>query len=226
MVLRILSSFRVNFLLWVVGSSLPALQGCTTFPKETLDRRAGAQVDDQVIESRAATHLRDGIRNGKRFTSYNRYVLLTEEVPNSSAKSRIAETIMGIENVQGVWSVIVITDNNCITTQIDDSLVASRVRARLDKANPLVANHARIVVDIGMVFFFGIVSIQEAQEAIQVARTTDGVRYVANVMKIFSDAKIQRIEAALRPSAPVATDCNCTVPTRTTSAAPSVRETG
>jgi osmotically-inducible protein OsmY len=218
--LRVLSFFRVVFLPWIAGLVLFALQGCATSPEGIPDRRAGAQADDQVIETRAAAHLRDEIGNGNRLsaTSYNRHVLLTGEAPDASVRSRIAETIMGIENVQGVWNEIVIADSNSVAAPIDDSFIASSVKAHLDQASPLVANHVKVVVDAGTVFLLGIVNAQEAQEVIQIARTVDGVRYVVNVMQIVSDAEIQRIEgASILPPPPVAADCDC--------AAPALRET-
>jgi osmotically-inducible protein OsmY len=227
MKLQVLFSFRINFLRWIAGFSLLVLHGCATLPEEALDRRASAQADDKVIESRAAMRLRNEIGNGNRLTatSYNRHVLLTGEVSDGSARSRIAEAIMDIESVQGVWNEITIADNNSIAAQTNDSLVASKVRARLDKAIPLVASHVRVVVDAGTVFLLGIVTAQEAQEVVQIARTTDEARYVVNVMQVVSGAEIQRIEAALRPP-PITTDCNCTVPApRTTGSAPTTRET-
>jgi osmotically-inducible protein OsmY len=225
---RVLSSFRIAFLPWIAGLALLALQGCVTSPEEIPDRRAGAQADDQTIETRAAAYLREEIGNGSRLsaTSYNRHVLLTGEALDALVRNRIAETIMTIENVQGVWNEIVLEDNNSIAAQIDDSLIASSVKTHLDQISPLVAHHVKIVVDAGTVFLLGIVNAQEAQEAIQIARTTDGVRYVVNVMQQVSDAEIQRIEGAPTPPAPVATDdCNCVAPARTTSPAPARRET-
>jgi len=211
-----------SFLFCVGGLILFALQGCTTLTEKPLDRRLEARADDAAIEFTAITRLHNDIRSGSRlaFTSYNRRVLITGEVPDSATKVRIANTVAGIENVQGIWNEATITDNNSIKEPIDDSLVASRVRANLVKADPVVASHVKVVVDAGTVFLLGIVNDQEAWDAIQAVRTTTGVRYVVNTMQVVSDAEIQRIEAALRPMAPVIT---CTVPTPSQS--PMIRET-
>ncbi|MDR2786813.1 MAG: hypothetical protein LBD06_00360 [Candidatus Accumulibacter sp.] len=64
-------------------------------------------------------------------------MLLTGEALDASVRSRIAEAIMGIENVQGDWNGIIIAEE----AQIDDSFIASRVEARLDEARPPVASH-------------------------------------------------------------------------------------
>jgi hypothetical protein len=78
---------------------------------------------------------------------------------------------------------------------------------------PSVADNVKIVSEAGVAFLLGIVNSREAQETIQSARTTDGVRYVVNVMQILSDEEIERIDAALRPPVPVvATPCSCTEP--------------
>ncbi|MDR2625647.1 MAG: BON domain-containing protein [Zoogloeaceae bacterium] len=209
---------------WILG--LLALHGCSSLPGEPLDRRLDAQADDQMIETVSAVRLRDEVKYGNRLvvTSYNRYALLTGEVPDSATRARIANTVIGIENVQGVWNELTIADTNSIPVKVDDTLVTSRVRARLAKDAPLVAKHVKVVVDAGTVFLLGIVSAQEAREAIQIARATEGARYVVNVLQVVSDAEIQRIEIASKPPPPVANDCSCAAPVQT-KPAPLIRGT-
>jgi len=213
-----------SFLLCVVGLVLLALQGCTTLPEKPMDRRLEAQADDKLIESKAKIRLQNEIRQGSRltFTSYNRLVLITGEVSDSTTRTNIANAVAGIENVQGVWNEVTITDNNSIKEPIDDPMIASKVRAGLAAASPSIAFHVRVVVDAGTVFLLGIVNAQEARDAIQVARTTHGVRYVVNTMQVVSDAEIQRIEVAQKPMAPVMT---CTVEPAQPSSSPAIRET-
>jgi len=223
---QFLASSRSALLALIAGVALAILQGCSSFPEKALDRRAGAQADDQTIEARALSRLSNETGSGNRLmvTSFNRYALLTGEVPDTATRSRIAELVQGIEGVQGVWNELTIWDSNSIAVEIDDPLVVSRVKAHLKEAGPQVVDHVRVISDAGTVFLLGIVNAQEAQEAIQIARTTDGVRYVVNVMQILSDAEIQRIEAALRPPVPVTNNCNCAEQVRTNST-PVVRET-
>jgi len=212
-----------NFLFSVAGLAILGLQGCATIPENAVDRRSEALADDRTIESKATARLHDEIRQGYRlkFTSYNRHVLITGEAPDSETRTRIAEVVMKIEDVRGVWNEVTIIDNNSAKELTNDPLVASRVRANLVATNPFVAHHVRVVVDSGTVFLLGIVNPQEAWEAIQIARTTSGVRYVVNTLQVVSDAEIQLIEAEHMPLAPVTTCTESAHP----STLPAVRET-
>ena len=50
-----------------------------------------------------------------------------------------------------------------------------------------------MVTENGIVYLMGIVTDREAKVAVAVARTTEGVRKVVNVMQVMSDAEISRL---------------------------------
>ncbi|MDV7394639.1 BON domain-containing protein, partial [Arthrospira platensis SPKY1] len=69
------------------------------------DRRtSGAQLEDQGIELRASSRLREDVGSRVRVnvTSYNRRVLLTGEVPNERDKALVAEIVGKVDNVTEV----------------------------------------------------------------------------------------------------------------------------
>ena len=90
----------------LIGATvLPALQGCfpvvaagvTSGVMATVDRRSlGTQTEDESIEWKAGAQVGEklGDKAHLNFTSYNRKVLMTGEVPNEEAKSE-AERIVG-----------------------------------------------------------------------------------------------------------------------------------
>src|SRR3954464_12622597 len=70
-----------------------------------VDRRtSGAQLEDEGIELRGSSRLRDafGDRVHINVTSYNRQVLLTGEVPTAQDKERAEQTIARVENVRAI----------------------------------------------------------------------------------------------------------------------------
>ena len=192
--------------------ALPALQGCfgvavagaTVGALAVSDRRSiGVQTDDEAIELKAANRLSKEIRDRSHvnFTSYNRRVLLTGEVPDEATKARVAEETSRIENVQGVWNELVVGANSSLSTRSNDAYVTSKVKARFIDANQFGAHHVKVVTEAGTVFLLGIVSEREAKAAVQVARTTSGVRRVVNVMQVINDAEVRRIDASIANSA-------------------------
>ncbi|MDR1889105.1 MAG: BON domain-containing protein [Zoogloeaceae bacterium] len=195
-----------------LAAALPALQGCfgialvgaTTGVLAVADRRSiGAQTDDQAIELKAAARLSKSLKEVSHvnFTSYNRRVLITGEAPNETVKAQIAEEAIRIENVQGVLNEMVIAGNSSFASRSNDSYITSKVKARFIDADRFSANHVKVVTEAGVVFLLGIVNSREAQEAVQIARTTSGVQKVVNVLHVESDAEIKRIENSLANSA-------------------------
>ena len=94
----------------LIGATvLPALQGCftvvaagvTSGVMATVDRRSiGTQTEDETIEWKANAQVSEklGDKAHLNFTSYNRKVLITGEVPNEDAKGE-AERIVVTKSV-------------------------------------------------------------------------------------------------------------------------------
>jgi osmotically-inducible protein OsmY len=192
--------------------ALPALQGCfgvalvgvTGGVIAAVDRRSiGAQTDDTAIELKAATRLSSELKEVSHvnFTSYNRRVLVTGEVPNETVKARITEEVLRIENVQGVLNEVVISGKSTLASRSNDAFVSSKVKARFIDADKFTVSHVKVVTEAGAVFLLGIVNAREAADAVQIARTTQGVLKVVNALVIESDEEIRRIESSIANSA-------------------------
>jgi len=68
------------------------------------------------------------------------------------------------------------------------------VKARFIDAQRFSANHVKVVTESGVAYLLGLVTEREAKAAIDVARTTAGVRKVVNVMEVISDAQARDLD--------------------------------
>ena len=153
------------------------------------DRRTtGAQVDDEGIELRASNHIgsRWGDKVHVNVTSYNRTVLLTGEVPDGTVKSEIGRLVLGLPNVRGAINELQIAGISSLPSRTNDAYITSKVKARFLDANRFNPIHVKVVTEAGVVYLLGIVTEQEAADAVEIARTTSGVR---KVIKIFEYCK-------------------------------------
>lgn len=196
----------------LIGATvLPALQGClpvvaagvTSGVMATVDRRSlGVQTDDETIEWKANAQVGEklGDKAHLNFTSYNRKVLMTGEVPNEEARSEAERIVSGLPNVQGVYNELVVGPASSYTNRSNDSFVTSKIKSRsvdAGKFNPL---HVKVVTEAGSAFLLGIVTQAEADAAINVARTTSGVKKVINLMEIISPAKARELDVVQKSS--------------------------
>jgi osmotically-inducible protein OsmY len=184
-------------LLLATAATLSLLQGCmemmmvsTGVAVATVeDRRAtGAQLEDRGIELRAANRIDDrlGERVHVNVTSFNRYVLLTGEVPDEATRTEVDTLARGVPNVLGVSNDLHVAGKSSTTSRTNDTLITTKVKTRFADANRFNVFHVKVVTEAAVVYLLGMVTEQEAADAVEIARTTAGVR---KVVKMFEYCK-------------------------------------
>lgn len=187
-------------------TALPALQGCVPAAIATgaavsvmslQDRRStGTQADDQTTEWKASLRIPEQYKSFSHvnFTSYNRRLLITGEVPSAEAKAAIENEVRMIEGLREVYNELGIGPVSSLGSRSNDSYIDSKVKARLVDSNQLSANHIKVVTERAIVHLMGIVNEREAKVAVAIARTTAGVTKVVNLMEVVDDAETRRID--------------------------------
>ena len=169
------------------------------------DRRtSGAQLEDEGIELRGASRLRDtfGDRAHINITSYNRQVLLTGEVPTDAARQQAEQLISRVENVRTIVNELVVSGNTTLVQRSSDVLVTGKVKASLVDAKDLYAGAFKVVTERGTVFLMGRVTQREADRATAITRQIDGVQRVVRIFEVIGDDEMRRIQTQLAPTAP------------------------
>jgi osmotically-inducible protein OsmY len=162
----------------------------------TLDRRtSGAQLDDETIELRGASRLREalGERVHININSFNRQVLLTGEVPNEAAKQTAEQVVSRVDNVRGVVNELAVMGSTTLTQRSSDTLVTATVRASLVDANDLYVSAFEVVTERGTVYLMGRVTQREADRATQMVRTIAGVQRVVRMFETISEEELARL---------------------------------
>jgi len=184
---------------------LPMLQGCVPViiggaaagVMSAHDRRStGTQADDETTEWKASNHVPDQYKTFSHvnFTSYNRRVLITGEVPSEEAKSVIEAETRKLDGVREVYNELGIGPVSSLGSRSTDSYIDSKVKARLVDSNQISANHIKVVTERAIVHLMGIVNAREAKVAVDVARTTSGVTKVVNVLEVVGDDDTRRLD--------------------------------
>ncbi|MEZ5646347.1 MAG: BON domain-containing protein [Burkholderiaceae bacterium] len=161
------------------------------------DRRtSGAQLEDQGIELRAGSRLRDevGSRVRVNVTSYNRRVLLTGEVGNERDKALVAEIVGKVENVNEVLNELAIVNSPSLRERAADAVITGRIKASIVDVKQLPVNAFKIVTERSTVYLMGRVTQREADQVTQIARTTQGVQRVVRIMEIISEEELGRLQ--------------------------------
>ena len=183
-----------SLLLAVVLGTTFALSGCAPIVVAgaaagaalvVSDRRsAGAQVDDQAIETKAIADANSqwGDRIHINVTSFNGVVLLTGEAPNATTRDAIAAMVGRIDRVRSVQNEMVIAPNTPMSSRTNDTYITSKVKTRFVEENRFPANRVKVVTERQVVYLMGLVRREEGDAAAQIAATTSGV---VRVVKLF-----------------------------------------
>jgi len=150
------------------------------------DRRtAGTLVEDEGIELRATNRVseRFGDRVHVNVTSYNRSVLVTGEVPDANTKAEIGKIVQGVPSVRSLTNDLQVAGGASLSSRAGDASITGKVKARFLDSGRFSAVHVKVITEASVVYLLGIVTQSEANEAVELARTTGGVRKVVKVFE-------------------------------------------
>jgi osmotically-inducible protein OsmY len=172
-----------------------------------IDRRtSGAQLEDEGIELRAMSRLRDNIGSRARVsaTSYNRQVLLTGEVLNEQDKKLVEQVVTRVENVTGVVNALDIINSPTLVQRSSDVLITGQVKALLIDSRDIYANAFKVVTERGTVYLMGRVTQREADRATEIVRGARGVQKVVRLLEIISEDELRSLmPGSAKPATPV-----------------------
>ena len=171
-----------------------------------IDRRtSGAQLEDEGIELKAMSRLRDSIGSRARVsvTSYNRQVLLTGEVLNEQDKKLVEQVVTRVENVTGVVNALDIINSPTLVQRSSDVLITGQVKALLIDSRDIYANAFKVVTERSTVYLMGRVTQREADRATEIVRGARGVQKVVRILEIISEDELRSLmPGAAKPAAP------------------------
>jgi osmotically-inducible protein OsmY len=153
------------------------------------DRRtSGTMIDDDSIETRISRSVREryGENTHVNVTSFNRSVLLTGEVPEDARRAEIEKLAQGSGNVRNITNELQVGAPSSLGARTNDSYITTKVKGRILDSNKVNPIHVKVVTEAGVVYLMGIVTEQEAADAVDVARNTGGV---VKVVRIFDLCK-------------------------------------
>jgi len=190
---------------WLAAGTMAAamllLQGCAetviavgagAAVLSATDRRStGAQVDDEGIELRVTNRIDDrfGGKVHVNVTSFNYAVLLTGEVPDANTRAEVEKIARGAPGVRNVYNETQVAGVSSFGARTNDSYLTSKVKARFLDIGHFNPNHVKVVTEASVVYLMGIVTEKEAADAVQIARTTDGVRKVVKIFEFCTPDK-------------------------------------
>jgi osmotically-inducible protein OsmY len=182
-------SLLLVFTVPLLSACVPVLIGAatvTTISVATDRRTVGRNLDDNTLElALRKDFLLDDKLDGSNVsvTAINGIVLLTGEVA-TDAQRRHAENIAK-SHVQtlSVVNELQLAGSTSITSRTNDTLITSKVKAKLLAADDVQANAVKVVTEGGKVYLLGLVTRSEAEAAVRETREVGGVTHIVKVFE-------------------------------------------
>lgn len=151
------------------------------------DRRtSGIYIEDQAIELKARRMIIDNIGSANinvSVTSFNLNVLLTGEAISEEIRAKAERAALSVENVKSVTNELAISEKSGLGTSASDTFITSKVKGNMVKDKRFPANYVKVVTENSIVYLMGMVTREEAEAAVEIARSVSGVEKVVKVFE-------------------------------------------
>ena len=145
-------------------------------------RTTGTVIEDQSIELKALKAFADNKEISDKahlsVTSYDTVVLVTGETPDETLRRQAIDIVKNIPKVTHVHDEVTIAAPSSLMSRSSDSLITSKVKARLLADKNVKGLSIKVVTDKGVVYLMGIINREQARMATEIARETGGVQKV------------------------------------------------
>lgn len=115
-------------------------------------------------------------------TVFNQVVLLTGQTNNSEERQQAESIAKGVEGVTRVYNQIRVGGSSSSLTSASDSWITTKIKTQMLATQDLQSGTIKVVTDNGTVYLMGVVSKDQADMAVDIARQVSGVQ---KVVKIF-----------------------------------------
>lgn len=146
------------------------------------------------IENTLATRYSGAAR--VNVTVFNKKVLLTGEVKDTSLRQQIEQYVRGLSNAREVVNELEVVSSPSFAAQSQDAFVTSKVKTMLMTAEGVPSNSTKVTTERGVVYLMGLVTRPEGDRATETARNVGGVSKVVKVFDYIDETERARLDAA------------------------------
>lgn len=160
------------------------LGGCASDPGK---RTVGVVIDDEGIEWTVKGEIRNsdpGFQGSHLVVvSFNRVVLLAGQVATEALREKAAEVTQGLRSVRKVHNELTVGGPISLMARTNDSWLTTKVKSRLIVSDEAYGTKTKVVTENGVVFLMGLLTREQADNAVKVASQVYGVQKIVKVFE-------------------------------------------
>lgn len=168
--------------IFVVGAAAGAAAVSAVYDHRKLEKIAQDQQTTNAIIEKINANVFLHNRSHIEVTTFNEVVLLTGEVSSQSARQQAEDAAKSVPNVTQVYNQLTIKGSTSSLTRASDSWITAKIKSQMLANKELKSGMIKVVTENGSVYLMGLVTHEQADLAVNIARQVTGVQ---KVMKIF-----------------------------------------
>ncbi len=186
-IFRLALIISMSFMLSACASVISTTTGNSGLQENTGTRSAGARIDDSSIETRIKVNLSaadERFRDANvSVNSFNATVLLTGQVPNQALKDLATQVATASSSrIRTVHNELEVTGNASFLSRSNDVWLATRIKTLMLVDGDIEGLRTKVITENGVVYLMGLLTQEEANQAVQLVSNTRGV---AKVVRAF-----------------------------------------
>lgn len=168
--------------IFVVGAAAGAAAIAVVYDHRTIQKTMEdtSLTNKIVYKIRAIPSMRD--ESHIEVTVFNHVVLLTGETPKAIWRQQIEEAAKTTPGVGRVYNQITIQGPTSSLTRTSDAWITTKIKSEMLATEDLKSTSIKVVTENGVVYLMGVVSRNQADMAVDIARKSSGAQ---KVVKIF-----------------------------------------
>ena len=174
----------------LIAGCVPLLVGTATVTAIDLysERRTfGRNVDDNALELKLRKDFLTDEKLGSgvhiSVTIINGIVLLTGEVNSDEQRQHAAKLPKQYAETREVVNELELSGTTNLTSRANDSYITGKVKSKLLRADDVPSTNIKVITERGKVYLLGLVTRKEADAAVKVTQTVNGVTHIVKVFE-------------------------------------------
>lgn len=160
------------------------LAGCVSDPSK---RTPGVFIDDAVLEPMVKREIfkSDPGFKGSHIVvvSYNGVVLLAGQVASQDLRDKAADVAQSLQRVRKVHNELNVGGPISLMARTNDSWLTTKVKSRLIFSDEAQGTKTKVLTENGVVYLMGLLSREQADNAVDVASQVYGVQKIVKVFE-------------------------------------------
>lgn len=116
-------------------------------------------------------------------TCFNQVVLLTGETSSPEFRNKAEELAHSVPDVNRVYNEIAVKGLSSALTRTSDVWITTKIKTQMLAEKGLSSGSIKVVTENGTVYLMGIVSHEQADMAVEIARQVSGVQKVVKMFQ-------------------------------------------